>query len=155
MIEKIFDSILSLFLYSHSQKGKKDRVVFERLMEELPPNSPAVDLLENQDMGSPFPYDAVSPLHLVLDAWHRVDHHFLNTKIENKKIHFLEKLRDFLDKLGQKSGADGLGFISIGMKDWEDRPEMISYKTELDRLGTECFKRYEDLVKLAHEKLPI
>jgi hypothetical protein len=41
------------------------------------------------------------------------------------------------------------------MRDWEDRPEMIAYKMELDTLGTDCFKLYEQFVKLANKKLPI
>ncbi len=155
MEEKALETLVRFVTFGYSQRGKKDRKVFDSLMGELPPDSPAIRFLDEHDMGDPFKYEIISPLHRVVEEWNRVDRIFLNKRIESKKAAFVESLRAFLDRFSERSGGEGNGFISIGMKDWEDRPKMIEYKSELNRLGTESFKRYNEFVGYAHKKLPV
>ena len=155
MWEKLIDPLISFISFGYSQKGKKDRALFDLLMEELAPSSPAVQLLKEQDMGSPFRFDDMAPLNYARENWGQIDRKFLNKKIEKNKNNFLSKLEEFLHKFSERSAGIGNGFISIGIRDWEDRPEMIEYHQELNQLGTESFELYCEFVDSARRKLPV
>ena len=155
MLEKIFEAFVGLITFGYSQRGKKDRKVFEILMEELPLNSSAITLLREHDMGDSFKYKIIMPLNHAVEDWYNIDRKFLNKKVEKRKLAFLVSLEEFLDRFSERSAGEGKGFISIGMKDWEDRPEMIEYKESLNELATNSCKLYNEFVDYARRKLPV
>lgn len=155
MWERLIDPLVSFITFGYSQKGKKDRALFDLLMEQLPPSCAAVRLLKEQDMGAPFKFAIMTPLNHAREDWHQIDRKFLNKKIENRKNNFLSKLEEFLHKFSERSAGMGNGFISIGIRDLEDRPEMIKYHQELNQLGTESYELYCEFVDYARRKLPV
>gem|GEM_PF-5058229 len=106
-------------------------------------------------MGAPFRHEIMNPLYDALTSWNNVDNIFQTKGIEKRKNEFLDKLREFTHRFSDKSGEEGGGFISIGMKDYEDRVDMIKYRDTLNRLGTEAYEKYNEFYNFAHRKLPV
>ncbi len=155
MQEEILKYLVGLLTFGISQKRLKDRKVFDRLIGQLPPSSSAILLLKDHDMGAPFRHEIMNPLYDALTSWNNVDNIFQTKGIEKRKNEFLDKLREFTHRFSDKSGEEGGGFISIGMKDYEDRVDMIKYRDTLNRLGTEAYEKYNEFYNFAHRKLPV
>ncbi len=124
MTEKIIEYVLGMLTspISHrfSQGRLKDRQVFDRLINELSPDSSAIHLLEKHDMGGPFSRELMVSLDRACESWRRVSNEFQTKKIEQKKLAFTTKLSEFLKMYSQQSRIINGGFVSIGLKDYDD-----------------------------------
>lgn len=153
MIDFLIGPLLKMIGFDYKNKRAKDKELLEKFLTVLPPDSDSVCMLKDQDMGERIRYSYFRSLNQVSEEWLDVDKEFQVRRIEKLKIKFIEALRSFLSEYAQRSGLDERGFISIGMKDWEDRKEMIEYKEKLNKLSADAFKKYNNFVSIARKEI--
>jgi len=153
MLDWLLGPLLSMVGFDYRNKRKKDRALLEEFLTILPSDSDAVLFLKDHDMGCPAPFSYFQLLHQVADHWRGPDKEFQVARLERLKASFIESLQQFLSHYTKRSGFEGHGFVSIGLRDWEDRPEMLRYKEELNELSTDAYKKYEEFVRLARKEI--
>lgn len=153
MLDWLLGPLLSMVGFNYRDKRQKDRVLLEEFLAILPSDGDAVLFLKDHDMGYPAPLSYFRPLHQVADHWRGPDREFQVARLERLKVSFIESLKQFLSHYAKRSGGEGGGFVSIGLCDWEDRPEMLRYKEELNELSTVAYKKYEEFVRLARKEI--
>ena len=153
MLDWLLGPLLSMVGFDYRNKRQKDRTLLEEFLTILPSDSDAVLFLKDHDMGYPAPLSYFRPLHQVADHWRGPDREFQVARLERLKVSFIESLQQFLSHYAKRSGGEGGGFVSIGLRDWEDRPEMLKYKEELNELSTAAYRKYEEFVRLARKEI--
>jgi len=153
MFDWLLGPLLSMVGFDYRNKRQKDRALLEEFLTILPSDSDAVLFLKDHDMGYPAPLSYFRPLHQVSDYWRGPDKEFQVGRLERLKVSFIESLQEFLSHYAKRSGGEGGGFVSIGLRDWEDRPEMLEYKKELNELSTAAYRKYEEFVRLARKEI--
>ena len=144
MLDWLLGPFLSMVGFDYRNKRQKDRILLEEFLTVLPSESDAVLFLKDHDMGYPVPSSYFRPLHQVVDYWLGPDREFQVARLERLKASFIESLQTFLSHYAN---------ISIGLRDWEGRPEMLKYKDDLNELSTAAYKKYEEFVRLARKEI--
>lgn len=138
-----------------SPRGKEhDARLFAALLEELPSEGETIYFLANHDMGASFLQRRVEPLDQFVERWQDAEHEFADKQLDKLRLKLIESIEKFMNKLNVNVYTCGSGWLSIGMRDWDDRPEMFELRQELDELATEVFKVHQELVRKARRKLP-
>lgn len=152
-MEWLVTALFSMLGFDYKNKRRKDRELLERFLNVLPSDSDSILFLKDHDMGFSARYAYFSPLNRVREDWMAPDKEFQVAKLERLKVAFIEKLDEFLREYAKRSGGEGGGFISIGLRDDEDRQEMLEYRHLLNRLSTEAYERYERFVNTAWREI--
>ncbi len=153
MLDWLLGPLLSMAGYDYRNKRQKDQALLKEFLIVLPSDSDAILFLKDHDMGYPAPLSYFRPLHQVADHWCGPDREFQVARLERLKVSFIESLQQFLSHYAKRSGGEGGGFVSIGLRDWEDRPEMLKYKEELNGFSTAAYRKYEEFVRLARKEI--
>jgi hypothetical protein len=133
-----------------AQPDEHDRDLFKRFLNRLPSNSKAVRFLHKHDSGVSFPSEWLDPLYHFTNHWSNAEHEFNNPDLEKKRLEFWNTLDEFLRDLGQYTSSIGReGWLSIGLKDWEDRPEMLEAHRRLNDGGNLAYEAHQSLVREA------
>ena len=153
MIDWVFNPLLKMIGFDYKNKRAKDEELLTEILTLLPFDGNSIDLLKNHDMGDPIPFEYFSSLNRVKELWLEPDKEFQVRSLEKLKVKFVTSLSVFLSEYAKKSVGAGEGFISIGIKDWEDRPNMIEYKKNLNHLATVAYQNYCELIKAARKEI--
>ncbi len=153
MLDWLLGPLLSMVGFDYRNKRGKDRALLDEFLKILPSDSDAILFLKDHDMGFPAPLSYFRPLHQVADHWLGPDREFQVSRLERLKVSFIESLKKFLSHYAKRSVGEGGGYVSIGLRDWEDRPEMLIYKEELNELSTSVYRKYEEFVRLARKEI--
>lgn len=138
-----------------SKSKEHDSILFTLLLKELPTESNTMQLLAYHDFGGSFPFESINPLGIFIERWQDAEHEFVDKQLDNLRKQLIESIQYFLEKLNlnvhpNKSGER----LSIGMRDFEDRPEIFTIAKELNELATSVFQVHQELVRRARQKLP-
>lgn len=152
-MEWLITAFFSMLGFDYKNKRRKDRDLLERFLQLLPSDGDSVLFLKDHDMGFSARYSYFPPLNRAVEDWMAADKEFQVKKLEKLKVSFIEKLDEFLRTYAKRSAGERGGFISIGFRDDEDRPEMYEYRDLLNRLSTEAYQRYEKFVRTAWREI--
>lgn len=145
--------VLSMIGFDYKNKRQKDRALLEIFLEILPSDGDSVLFLKEHDMGFSAPYSYFGPLNRIREGWMAPDKEFQVGKLERLKCEFIESLDQFLSLYARRSAGERGGYISIGFRDDEDRPDMIEYRDNLNELSTKAYNSYETFVRTAWREI--
>ncbi len=137
-----------------SRSSDHDAALFASFIEELPSDGSVMQFLSEYDLGNPFPSEPISALYQFIERWRDDEHEFLDRRLDWLRRELIRRTEQFLRRLTQHTAAHGSGLLSIGMQDFETRPEMLTLREELNNLATEVYRAHQDLVRYARGKLP-
>lgn len=157
MIGKIF-GIFSGFLkdfvvFKYSNRIKKDKELFALFLDDFPVDGECHLFLKEHDLGASFPYSNLHSLNALIERWNEPDRIFLTKKLEAKKEELINCSKGFLGALNPNIYPNRIGNMSIGMRDWEDRKEIIDLKEELNALATNVADIYSEFILLCRKTL--
>ncbi|TCV23599.1 hypothetical protein [Vibrio crassostreae] len=121
--------------------------LFQKFREVLPSDGETIDFLEDHDLGNSFHSDKLKGIDLFILNWNNADHEFSNKQLEDIRITLLNQMEEFRNKLSLAIQSQGHGWFSIGLNDFEDRPEMFALKNELNQMATGIFETHQQLVR--------
>ncbi|MCD8558173.1 MAG: hypothetical protein LRY75_04945 [Shewanella xiamenensis] len=153
MIELILGPLLKIVGFDYKNKRAKDKELLTKFLEVLPPDSGAIEMLRNTDMGDPIFYDNFKPLNLVADAWSGPDKEFQVKKLEKRKLVFIKSLQLFLSEYAKHSALHCEGVVSIGIRDMEERSEMFEYRDKLNEMASKACANYDNFVREARREI--
>ena len=153
MINTILGPLFKMVGYDYKNKRAKDKELLAKFLEVLPSGGDSIVMLKEHDMGDPVEYEFFRPLNEVEACWNAPDKEFQVKKLQKLKSEFVGSLSTFLSEYAKRSGTDGYGFISIGIRDMEDRQDMLKYKDLLNQLASEAYKNYEAFILTARREI--
>lgn len=155
MWEVIATAIIKLITFGLMEPRRKDAALFLEFTKSLDPDSDSIEFLRDHDLGDPFSPSVLFPLNNIRDNWRNSHREFQVSAVKKGMIKFLGSLDSFLSLLSERSAMDRGNWISIGLRDYEDRPEMLEYRKNLNVASTKAYKNYEKLIDVARRKLPV
>lgn len=153
MVGEILGPLLKMIGYDYKNKRAKDKELLTKFLETLPSDSASINMLKDTDMGEPIFSEHFGPLNSIVELWERPDKIFQVNKLEKLKKEFIKSLKQFLIEYSKRSAGQSGGFISIGMRDYEDRAEMIEYRDRLNELATKAYENYCNFVSTARSEI--
>lgn len=153
MIDFLLGPLLKMIGFDYKNKRAKDKALIEEFLNLLPSDGGSINMLKDADMGNSLNYQYFGPLNDVTENWYAPDKKFQVRRLESLKLDFLDATQSFLSEYSKRSAMDTPGFISIGMRDFEDRPEMLEYRDRLNELATTAYKSYEKFVSIARSEI--
>lgn len=143
------------------KQNEVDQKLFSEFITMLPANSSSIDLLQSHDFGNSFYGDRIKNLEDVIIVFDNVEHKFLDEELETAKNNFIQKLKDFSNKIGIYTGVAGgnvkfLSCIPDSYKGEYHLPEyIIKQIKELNSTSSSCYDLYEKFVNQARNKLNV
>lgn len=135
-------------------RSQHDRALFDRFLQSFPSNSASARFLRDHDIGAPFRSSDLTQLDDFAETWNNAEYKFHSKELEKLRVALLKAAEEFRRKLALSvSGAGGPGFLSMGLRDWEDRPEMLAKRDQLNALGSAVYKAHQALVESGNRVL--
>lgn len=153
MLNWLISPLLSMIGYDYRNKRAKDKELLQKFLEILPSDSDSIRFLKDHDMGDTARFSYFQPLNIINEDWLAADKEFQVSKIEKKKVEFIEKLGEFLDLYATRSSGGLGGTISVGPRHSEWDSEMHEYVARLNQLSTEAYQKYEEFVRIASKEI--
>jgi predicted nucleotide-binding protein len=133
---------------SPNQPDEHDKQLFSKFQGGLPSKSRSIRFLRDDDSGVSFPSEWLDDLYDFIHQWNNAEHEFNSPELEKKRLEFWQSLNTFLRELGKYTSSTVRdGWLSIGLKDMEDRPEMLEAHERLNNLGTAAYEAHQNLVR--------
>ena len=129
-------------------RSHHDRVLFDRFLQSFPSNGASARFLRDHDIGAPFRSSDLTQLDDFAETWNNAEHKFHSKELDKLRVALLKAAEEFRGELAVSvSRAHGPGFLSMGLRDWEDRPEMLAKRDQLNALGSAVHKAHQALVE--------
>lgn len=147
---------------SRSQKAEKfieaDIKVFERFLNDFPPESRSVRFLRDVDLGGGYHSDETAELELFSQTWSATNFEFHNKDIEELRASLFKKSREFLWKLANNSfdinGSNRYRCVPDQyVNDFNYPPEVDQSLKELNEMATELYEIHSELIRTARRNL--
>ncbi|MBU7582287.1 MAG: CHAT domain-containing protein [Nostoc sp. TH1S01] len=127
---------------------RQDRKLFLELVKDFPPNGRGARFLKEHDLGDLIAQKDLAIIYNFIDSWTDVMHEFINPKIEEKKKHFMSSLVNFINELGKNIWTcNNIEFSSMYLDDIEVREDRLETRDRLNKMATDAFDLYEDLLR--------
>ena len=162
----LHNAINQIFVYKteiasrveNESKHAIDRVLIQEFMELLPSDGPDMEFLEEHDFFTSHHGKSWSALNRYVSTWDVPEKNFLDPSLEEKRLNFYNKSKQFMDLLAVNSYSikDGTYYSCVPdlYRGTRDCPEHVRETIkEINRLGTECFDLHRVLVSDARRKL--
>jgi hypothetical protein len=109
---------------SQEQIGEHDRQLFTLFLKDFPSQGRATIFLRDHDIGGRFRSSDLNEIYDFLHTWNNAEHEFNNPELEKKRQALWDALNMFSQELGQHTSMTHRdGWLSIDLRDFEDRPE--------------------------------
>jgi hypothetical protein len=108
--------------------------------------------LRDHDHGDPLSADPINALGRFAERWTDAEHEFVDGKLDRRRQELVSRVDRFLDRLVEHTAPHGNGLLSVGMQDFETRPEMFSLVQEINELATNVFEAHQRLIRHARRK---
>lgn len=129
-------------------RSEHDRALFDQFLQSFPSNGASARFLRDHDLGAPFRSSDLTQLDDFAETWNNAEHKFHSKELEKLRVALLKATEEFRSKLAVSvSGTGGPEFLSMGLRDWEDRPEVLAKRDELNALGSAVYKAHQALVE--------
>lgn len=134
-------------------RRSKDKRLFEKFLGEFPSSGACANFLKEQDIGAPFRSEVLRDLDHFINTWYSAEHEFLDRKIERQKTNLLNAATKFREKLAVNTYSAGNGYLTMDLKDLEDRPEILKLRNELNEMATLVYQEHQKLIRMCSKKL--
>jgi hypothetical protein len=125
-----------------------DRSLFEAFLGALPSDGRFVSFLKAQDIGAPFRRNVLDEMYTFLREWGDAEHEFKKGRLERQRAKLYQQTDQFSRELSLAIFPDGSEFFSMGINDWEDRPDIMEKREHLNRMATDIYKSHQELVRI-------
>lgn len=125
-----------------------DKILFEKFLAEFPSIGDSARFLQDQDIGAPFLSDALKELDAFVRNWGNAEHEFRNEKLETQRKKLFDLAETFRNELSVSVYPGGGGFLTMDIKDLEDRPEKLKRRDHLNEMATRVFREHQELIRL-------
>ncbi|HYD34170.1 MAG TPA: hypothetical protein VEA39_06315 [Methylophilaceae bacterium] len=133
------------------KQSDKDKLLLDKFQSEFPSNGRSVLFLQGHDIGAPFNSDRLNEIDAFASTWDNAEHEFRNGKLEKQRRKLLNSARIFRADLSLNVFSGSRGYLTMDLKDYEDRPEKIATRNRLNDLATQVFKDHQELVRLGRK----
>jgi len=134
--------------------AEHDAALYRRFLQEFPSNGRAATFLDSHDIGAPFHSRELEELDRFSETWIGAEHEFISKALESQRVKLLQLLRKFRNELSLNVfAARSEGFLTMDLRDYEDRPEAWAKRDSLNALSSEVFKEHQELVRLGRRVL--
>ncbi|MUJ39649.1 hypothetical protein [Aliivibrio fischeri] len=133
--------------------SKSDRELFDKFKVELASDGRSMDFLKEHDLGNSFHHDNLKEIDRFLINWDNAEHEFTDEELELQRTKLLALMREFREELSMNIQPKGNDFFSIGLNDFEQRPEMFELKNKLNQMATDVYDVHQELVRMCKKKL--
>lgn len=131
-----------------------DRELYARFLSDFPSNGRSARFLESHDIGTPFRSDVLTELDRFSESWAGAEHEFISSPLELQRRKLLRRLGDFRKELSLSVfAANTQGFLTMDLRDFEDRPEMLAKRERLNQLATDVFAEHQELIRIGRRML--
>jgi len=130
-----------------------DKSLFEAFLHALPSNGPFLTFLKDQDIGAPFRRSALDEMYAFLREWGNAEHEFKNRRLEKQRSMLYEQTNKFSRELSLAIFPDGSEFYSMGINDYEDRPDLMEKREHLNNAATAVHKSHQELVRFGKKSV--
>lgn len=125
-----------------------DKKLRTSFLEFLPSTSISVVFLRDYDVGNRFRDSKLKDIEEFLNTWTDAEHDFANEILQEKLINLRKALYVFNRELSQNTDYVGdSDLLTIGMRDFEDRPEIFEIQSKLNDLGIAGFHAHQELIR--------
>ena len=125
-----------------------DKKLFECFLSDFPSNGRSARFLDEHDIGGSFRSDDLNELYNFLNTWNDAEHEFHNKKLEAQRKKLWKAANKFCSELSLKVYAGREGFLTMDLKDFEDRPEALATRDNLNNLATQVFREHQEFVRI-------
>ncbi len=147
----LLGALIGQEVWQVSKLSKNDSLLFEQFLSEFPSNGRSARFLESHDIGGSFRDDELKELDKFAESWGNADHEFGNKRLEAQRKELLQATEKFRTDLSLNVFAGSHGFLTMDLKDYEDRPELLATRERLNNLAMEVFKQHQELVRLGRK----
>lgn len=134
---------------SQEQIGEHDRQLFTLFLKDFPSQGRATIFLRDHDIGGRFRSSDLNEIYDFLHTWNNAEHEFNNPELEKKRQALWDALNMFSQELGQHTSMTHRdGWLSIDLRDFEDRPERIEIRDNLNALATKAYQAHQDFIRV-------
>lgn len=132
-----------------------DQSLFGTLLTDLPSGGRSLRFLKEQDIGAPFRSDDLTELNQFAETWNDAAHEFQDSALEAQRKKLLLALVSFLRELSTNIfPSSPTGFLTMDLKDFEDRPEKLAVRDKLHELANNAYKEHQTLVRIGRTRFP-
>ena len=135
------------------KRSEADTLLFQALLKVLPSNGHFLTFLKDQDIGAPFRRSVLDEMYKFLHEWGNAEHEFKKRGLEEQRVKLYEQTDQFSKQLSLAIFPDGDTFYSMEIRDFEDRPEKLNKRDELNDMATNIYKAHQELVRIGNKCL--
>lgn len=140
------------FLPQFNRVKERDKLLARKFLDEFPSNCQSCQFLKDHDIGNPFHNNSLKAIEKFVDTWGDAEHVFGIKIIEEIKKSLYEKCSKFLPSLYVNvSPAYRPDMLTMGMKDWEDRKEILQKRDELNKMASAIYENHQQLIAKLNE----
>ena len=145
------DPAKTLFKKSSFQN---DQDLFSKFLKDFPSNGASAKFLKEQDIGAPFRSSELEQIDAFANSWNNAEHKFQLRALERKRKSLLVAVEEFRRKLAVNMFPDNTsGFLTMDLKDLEDRPERLAKREELNKLASNVYEIHQGFITTANKVL--
>lgn len=125
-----------------------DKLLFDAFLRALPSNGRFLTFLKDQDIGAPFRRNVLDEMYTFLQEWGSAEHEFKNRRLEKQRSKLYGLTKRFSHELSFAIFQDGNEFYSMGVNDYEDRPDILVKRDRLNDMATDVYMNHQELVRV-------
>ncbi|MBT3058731.1 MAG: hypothetical protein KME44_07990 [Candidatus Thiodiazotropha sp. (ex Lucina pensylvanica)] len=130
-----------------------DRELFKKFLDLLPSNSRSIKFLGEHDLGDSFPRKDLDQLSYFVNYWDNAEHEFHNKLLEKKRTELITLTKNFLHNLSRSVFSVRGGYLSMELRDMEDRLDKLETRDKLNEDATKIFNVHQQLIQLGNRRL--
>ena len=82
-----------------------------------------------------------------IENWGNAEHEFKKKNLEKKRKQLYDLMVEFSGKLSLSIFPDGDEFYSMGINDYEERPNKMQKRDNLNKMATTLYNYHQDFVR--------
>lgn len=135
----------------------KDKLLFEKFLEELPSNG-SVEFLRTHSFQNGFYLEYLRQILNFEQNWNDAEHEFINEKLEKLRKELLENIKDFVYVNANGSYPLGDGYFTTTpnayrLDDWNMPQHVIDKMKNMDDLADKVVKTHQNFIRIANKIL--
>lgn len=144
----LFSAFIGQELWSILKHVNNDKILFEKFLSDFPSNGRSALFLKEHDIGAPFNSDDLNEIDAFLSTWNNAEHEFKIKKLEKQRLKLVDSIQKFRADLSFNIFPGSRGYLTMDLKDYEDREEKLEIRNRLNSLASQGYKNHQELVRL-------
>lgn len=131
-----------------------DRNLFMKFLEALPSGGPVVRFLKDQDLGASFDPRLSIALGDFADDWDDAEHQFVDPQLDAYRCELVRSSDELSSRIAEYTVPNRAGLISLGITDFDDRPELWTRRDHLNQLRARAYQAHQALTSAGLRRVP-